>query len=169
MYIKEVSENQLNLVQEIAHKTWPSAFKDILSPEQIRYMLEWMYDLETLREQMLHQGHIFLIIFSEGQPQAFAGYQINGRGEGITKLHKIYVLPEAQRKGAGRLLLYEVINRTKSAGQHTLSLNVNRANRAVDFYTSIGFKIARSEDISIGGGFFMNDYVMELELESFFL
>jgi ribosomal protein S18 acetylase RimI-like enzyme len=41
---------------------------------------------------------------------------------------------------------------------------VNRHNRALHFYEKQGFKIIREEDIDIGSGYFMNDYVMELTI-----
>jgi hypothetical protein len=43
-------------------------------------------------------------------------------------------------------------------------LNVNRYNKARFFYEKFGFKIIDEVDISIGNNYFMNDYVMELNL-----
>ena len=42
-----------------------------------------------------------------------------------------------------------------------LTLNVNRFNKAIDFYLKNGFKIIKEENIEIGNGFLMEDYVME--------
>jgi GNAT superfamily N-acetyltransferase len=47
-------------------------------------------------------------------------------------LHKIYFFP-AQGKGAGRLLIDAVVAYAKENHSKTLSLNVNRFNKAV-FY-----------------------------------
>jgi GNAT superfamily N-acetyltransferase len=47
-------------------------------------------------------------------------------------LHKIYLLPEAQGKG-GRLLIDAVVAYAKENHSKTLSLNVNRFNKAVSF------------------------------------
>jgi hypothetical protein len=44
-----------------------------------------------------------------------------------------------------------------------LDLNVNRFNPAQHFYKKLGFKIIGEEDVPIGQ-YFMNDYVMRLEL-----
>ena len=43
-------------------------------------------------------------------------------------------------------------------------LNVNRRNKAKQFYEHLGFTIISEEDIDIGQGYFMNDYVMEKKL-----
>lgn len=45
-----------------------------------------------------------------------------------------------------------------------LLLNVNRFNKAVEFYKAIGFNILFEENIEIGNGYLMEDYVMKLEL-----
>jgi catechol-2,3-dioxygenase len=40
-------------------------------------------------------------------------------------------------------------------------LNVNRFNKAKNFYEKIGMNICKVEDIEIGNGYFMEDFVME--------
>ena len=45
-----------------------------------------------------------------------------------------------------------------------MELNVNRYNQAILFYQVQGFKIKEAVDISIGNGFFMNDYIMSKTL-----
>ena len=45
-----------------------------------------------------------------------------------------------------------------------LELNVNRHNKAINFYKKLGFIITMEEDIDIGNGYYMNDYVMNLEV-----
>ena len=63
---------------------------------------------------------------------------------------------------ANKFLNY-VITEIKKTGATSLQLNVNRHNKALHFYEKQGFKIIREEDIDIGEGYFMNDYVMELK------
>ena len=52
----------------------------------------------------------------------------------------------------------------KHNGAKILQLNVNRFNKAKDFYLAMGYKIIAEEDIPIGN-YFMNDYIMEKNLE----
>lgn len=60
MIIRALNRNELIVVQEIAHLTWPDTFKDILSKDQIEYMLNWMYELKQLEFQF-DNGHLFLL------------------------------------------------------------------------------------------------------------
>ncbi|MEI9808163.1 MAG: hypothetical protein WDO16_09960 [Bacteroidota bacterium] len=41
---------------------------------------------------------------------------------------------------------------------------MNRSNNAKLFYEKIGFIVIREEDIDIGNGYLMNDYVMEKQV-----
>lgn len=45
-----------------------------------------------------------------------------------------------------------------------IELNVNRNNPAIGFYNRLGFRILRQGDFDIGHGFYMNDYIMGMEL-----
>jgi len=80
------------------------------------------------------------------------------------KLHKIYLSPSLQGKGIGRFLLEEMEKKAKTLGAEKLFLNVNRFNKAIHFYQRHGYNILREEDIDIGNGYFMNDYVMQKNL-----
>ncbi len=162
--IKEASPLELELIRSLIQKIWKPTYREILSEEQMDYMLEMMYDAGTLQAQMA-AGHVFLILREDETPVGFAGYECNYHQEaGTCKLHKIYLLPETQGKGFGKMLLHAVVEKAKEAGQERLLLNVNRYNKALQFYRNYGFEVIAEEDIDIGKGYLMNDYVMELSL-----
>jgi ribosomal protein S18 acetylase RimI-like enzyme len=58
------------------------------------------------------------------------------------------------------------MNDVREKGGTALRLNVNRHNTAKSFYEKLGFIITGTEDADIGNGFFMNDYVMEKQLNA---
>ncbi|MCW3113128.1 MAG: GCN5-related N-acetyltransferase, partial [Segetibacter sp.] len=82
----------------------------------------------------------------------------------IYKLQKLYVLPSLQKTGLGKELLQTVETVAKSMGGRTLQLNVNRKNIAKRFYERNGFAVIKEENIDIGSGYFMNDFVMQKDL-----
>jgi len=51
-------------------------------------------------------------------------------------------------------------------GCKVLHLNVNKFNKSVSFYKNIGFDVIGEEDINIGKGYLMDDYIMELKLKN---
>lgn len=163
MNIRALKQDELSIVHEIAHATWPDTFKDILSQEQIQYMLNWMYDLKHLENQF-NQGHQFFVAEIEGKPVGFIGIEPNYPEKGLTKIHKIYILPNQQGLGIGKKLIEYVRELSIQSEMEGLLLNVNRYNKAVDFYKAIDFIILFEENIDIGNGYMMEDFVMKLEL-----
>lgn len=163
IYLRKAKEEDLEIIRTLAEETWPSAYGDIISAEQITFMLERMYSKAELLGQLL-QGHIFLIASELKEDIGFAAFSVIDSGTRTFKLHKLYVLPKAHGKGIGKILMNEVVNQVKAQGGAFLQLNVNRANKAANFYEKAGFKIKETVDLDIGNGFYMNDYVMEKTL-----
>ncbi|MBE5317666.1 GNAT family N-acetyltransferase [Pedobacter sp. MR2016-19] len=158
--LRKAKEDDIEIIMDIAAATWPSTYLDIIGQAQIDYMLDKMYNKGELLKQFM-EGHIFLIA-EEGENQfGFAGYSIIGHDARIYKLHKLYVLPSAHGKGVGKILINEVFNQVKDAGGSALQLNVNKHNKAKDFYLKGGFTIKESVKLDIGEGYIMDDYIME--------
>jgi len=158
MIIRKAYPPDIPLIREMAYKIWPVTYGSILPKDQIDYMLNLIYSEKVLHEQM--ENNIEFIIVDDGEhPVGFASFSLTEPR--FYKLHKIYVLPSQQGKGTGRLIIEQLINAMKTNGATTLQLNVNRNNNAKLFYEKMGFTIVKEEDIDIGSGYFMNDYVME--------
>jgi ribosomal protein S18 acetylase RimI-like enzyme len=163
MKIVPVSQEHLPTIQKISNEVWPKTFKDILSPDQIKYMMEMMYSTGSLEEQM-RNNHQYLLAKDDEGYLGFLSYELNYKGKPWTKVHKIYVLTSAQGKGVGRILIDEAAKIGRDNGNKELSLNVNRYNKAIKFYEKMGFEIVDKEDIDIGNGFLMEDYIMNKKL-----
>ena len=162
--IKSAGLKEINLIKKLAHGIWPVTYKVILSPDQMEYMLNLIYSGSALKKQMRELHHKFIIAYDHNVPAGFASYSLKPNSKNIFKLHKLYILHEMQGKGIGTCLLNKIIDDVKPAGAKILELNVNRHNRALEFYKKLGFKIISEEDIDIDNGYFMNDYVLNLKL-----
>ena len=159
--IRQATPGDCALIYELAEPAWKVAYSEILSCEQMEYMLEMMYSEKSLKRQML-EGHTFFIVLCNDIPAGFISF--HPQGEDLYILEKLYVHPNWQGSGAGRFLVEkaeEYIRKLHPAGKRFLfELNVNRNNKAVDFYAHLGFRIDREVDEYIGNGFYKNDYVM---------
>ncbi len=161
LIIKKATYASIPDIRHIAHETWPVAYGELLSKEQLDYMLGLMYSEAALQKQM-DQGHQFFMTELDGNVFGFAS--VSDEGDGSFKLNKLYVIPITQKTGAGKALLHEVIAHVKKNNGTKLFLQVNRNNNAKGFYEKHGFIITRELDLDIGNGYFMNDYIMELAL-----
>ncbi len=156
--IRQANENDIRTIRRLAFDIWPATYSDILSSEQIRYMLDLMYSEEELKKQFDH-NHRFLLVYRNNQPVGFAGY--SERGTQHWHLNKIYLSHSEKGKGTGKKLIEYIIRQISCESANCLSLNVNRHNKTRGFYEHLGFTIVKEEDIAIGEGYFMNDFVME--------
>lgn len=166
MIIRYAHKDEMHLIKKIAFDTWPVAYKNILSDGQLQYMLVTMYDVEALISQVEKLSHQFVIAIDDlGSEIGFASFSVFINQPTKYKLHKLYVLPNHQGKKVGRMLLNFVLEETKKNKKITsILLNVNRKNDAVEFYLKNGFYILNEEDNDIGQGYFMNDYVMQIDI-----
>ncbi len=163
--IEQVRANNAYIINDLAHQIWPHAFRGIISEDQIKYMLDWMYNVQTLEEQ-INTGQLYYVLKEFGQAKGFIGLEPNFPDAEQLRIHKLYVLPNEQGKGFGRKLLTQAIDVAFDLDLKSLHLNVNRFNESVKFYKHVGFSTIGEEDIDIGQGYLMEDYIMELRLIS---
>jgi len=161
--IKNATVEDAVMLCLLAEKIWWPTYSEILSKEQIRFMLDEIYAEDKLRQQIESGEQTFLLLQEEGAVVAFAAYSPRAENPEIYKLHKLYALPETQGKGYGKLLIKTVCTKVQEAGKHFLELNVHRQNKARFFYEKMGFKIIETLDIPFGP-YVLNDYIMRKEV-----
>lgn len=157
--IKPADKTNVLLIQQLAYTIWSVAYKDILSQEQLIYMLDKMHSIDPLTK-LIDDDHQFIIPYEDDVAKGYACYKIY---PDKVRIEKLYVLSDQHKKGIGKMMIDHIIEKT-SRYTNIIELNVNRQNNAVDFYKRIGFTIVKEVDIPIGEGYFMNDYVMRLTL-----
>ena len=161
---RKATTADISLINELATEAFPYTYREILTPEQIDYMMDWMYSSESLKNQMEKEHHIYYIAYEECEP---AGYvSIQQEDTDLFHLQKIYVLPYFQKYKLGRQLFQQAIKGIK--GLHPepcrMELNVNRHNPARGFYEHMGMQKVHEGDFPIGNGFYMNDYIMGMDI-----
>ena len=171
LQIRRVSTDDIPLIRSLADVVFRDTYRDILSPDQMAYMMDWMYSEESLQRQMLSDGHICFIAAADGDPCGYVSVQPLGLqedGSYLFDLQKIYVLPGFQGLQIGRRLFEHICQFVRNAANGwpcRIELHVNRYNKAVDFYKHLGLEILRVGDFPIGHGYYMNDYIMGCTLQ----
>ena len=162
--IREATTPDCNLINTLASIVFPATYKNILSPEQLDYMMEWMYAPENIWKQITEEGHVYFIAYWD---KTACGYlSVQAQEKAVFHLQKIYVIPGFQGKGIGQFLFEQAIKYIKEIHPEPclMELNVNRNNKALHFYERMGMKKLGEGDFPIGNGYYMNDYIMGLEL-----
>jgi GNAT superfamily N-acetyltransferase len=162
--ISEAGLNDIKTIQEITNITWPITYGEILSQAQLDYMLGLFYSDEALSKQIENKEQLFYLISDSESTIGFIGIEHRYKNEAVTKIHKIYLLPETQGKGYGKKVFEFIEELALENNSKQLLLNVNRFNTALNFYKKLGFEIKETVDIEIGNGYLMEDYVMGKDL-----
>ena len=161
--IEPAGPEHLAPIAALAAVIWRAHYPGIISHEQIEYMLARMYDVEVMRHE-LETGIAYGRLLIDGELRGFASYGPDSNAREL-KLHKLYIHPECQRQGFGAMLLKRIEAIARERGFAILVLGVNKGNtRAIAAYRKHGFTIRESVVADIGGGFVMDDYVMEKPL-----
>lgn len=163
MKIIFAQKSDIQTIQKIALEAWYPTYEDILSPEQSAYMLEMMYSTESLINQMDNKQH-FILLYNEIVCVGFLSFEFYSHSQKKLKIHKFYLLPDAKDKGYGKYLLSFVEDIASKNQCDIITLNMNKFNTTYGFYLKMGFSKAREENIEIGGGYIMEDFVFEKDL-----
>ncbi len=161
--IRNATADDAPMLHLLAEKIWWPTYSQILSKEQIRFMLDEIYAEDKLRLQIKNGEQTFLILYENDVPAAFAAFSADQENPEIMTLEKIYNLPETQGKGYGKLLINTVENKARTAGKSILQLYVHRQNKAKNFYEKMNFKVVKEVDRPLGK-YLLTDFVMQKAL-----
>ncbi|MFI3247814.1 MAG: GNAT family N-acetyltransferase [Rikenellaceae bacterium] len=163
--ITQVTPMEIPTIREIALPSFEQTYANIVSKEQNDWMVDWMYSEQSLQGQF-EEGQQFYLFFEEGK--AIGYLSLHPETPTLVHLEKLYLNFDAHGKGYGRILIehaFREIKRLCKGEPCRMELNVNRKNKAVDFYFKIGLEIARQGDYKIEGTDFIRpDYILYKDL-----
>ena len=158
--IHPLMESQIDAMRLLARSIWQSTYASLISQAQIDFMLADRYAAARIRAQLDDTGHVWRLAWWDSEMVGFAHAGIE---TSACKLEKLYLHPNYQRRGIGGALLAAVKSFAREHAATRLWLQVNRGNTAaIAAYQKHGFMIREARVFDIGGGFVMDDYVMEV-------
>jgi ribosomal protein S18 acetylase RimI-like enzyme len=161
--IRRATVADIPLLRDLAERTWRQCYAAILSPEQMDYMLSRMYAPGVIAQEIA-DGVIWELALEDENAVGFHSCAFD-MGDRTLKLHKLYVLPEAQGRGFGKALLARARALAGTLGARKVWLQVNKNNAsAIRAYERAGYCVERAAVFDIGGGFVMDDFIMALAI-----
>ncbi|TAE58561.1 MAG: GNAT family N-acetyltransferase [Nostocales cyanobacterium] len=163
--VEKLLDSNLGELRKISREIWLSHYAQILSREQIEYMLNLMYGDGVVENEINNLGISYDQVIKDHQMVGYLSYGLEvDNNIDYLKLHKCYLLPKLHGFGYGQMMLSHVL-KTAQLINKPIILNVNKENKkGINSYTRFGFKIIRSEVKDIGNGFVMDDYIMVYEI-----
>ena len=158
MQIRKAILSDASLIQRLAESIWWKHYPSIIGEEQVRFMLNKMYNLENIEKQISKEEQQYFILENDAQDLGFISIELREKSEAF--INKFYILQDQQRKGSGAFAFKLLLKQFPEI--NCIRLQVNRQNyQAINFYFKHGFIIEEVADFDIGDGYFMNDFIMK--------
>ncbi len=161
--VRAYSEEDIKTVASLAKEIYTEHYVPITGPEQVEYMLDKFQSEKAVKEQ-IENGTVYNIIYRNETPCGYFAVDIN-KPKGKMFLSKLYIRKDARGLGLARTAFGIMKNMAEENGLSAIWLHVNKRNPSVEIYKAMGFEITEAVKDSIGGGFYMDDYIMEAGLD----
>ena len=159
--IRAASRGDIAGIAELARRVWRAHYPGIITAAQIEYMLERGYAFDALARFVDGPDAGIDLACVDDVLAGFCAWMLLGASNEL-KIDKLYVDVDLHRGGIGGALIDAARDHACRTGARALVLNVNKNNeRAIAAYRKHGFRVRESVVIDIGGGFVMDDFVME--------
>lgn len=155
--------DDIDTVSRLAREIWTNHFTPIIGKPQVEYMLDKFQSTEPIKKQ-ISEGCEYYLAKAEDE---YVGYTalISDPDNHKLMISKLYTLAKVRGTGAGTALLNHIEYLCSSRDISTLWLTVNKFNEnVISWYKRRGFVIKDAVKADIGGGFYMDDYIMEKAL-----
>ena len=159
---KSENDTQVRKIADLAKVIWNEHFTPIIGKDQVDYMVEKFQSYPALKEQ-ISEGYEYYQIFSSGE---FCGYTgIHPGEDNRLFLSKLYLKKESRghHLATGAFSFLKEICRERGYSAIWLTCNKHNDN-SLGVYRHFGFEIIDTQEADIGGGFIMDDYIMEYKI-----
>ncbi|MFD2178887.1 GNAT family N-acetyltransferase [Veronia pacifica] len=158
------SSEQVTQVYDLAVSIWNEHYTSLIGEAQVAYMLNSFHSLATISEEVETASAYYFLIINDNSP---IGYISVKPEDSSLFLSKLYVLSTFRGKGVGRKAIQFIKDIAAEFKKDKITLTVYRHNsQSISAYQAIGFNISGEICADIGHGYLMNDYKMEMILQS---
>ncbi len=155
------SSEDIALIETLAKQIWEPHYTPIIGAAQVRYMLEKLQSRAAIGKD-IDNGYIYSIAYVD---DGACGYSAIRFDAGALFLSKLYVLESCRGQGIARAMLHAAEAAARKRGKPLVRLTCNKRNTgSLAAYAHLGFTRTADVVTDIGGGFIMDDYVMEKQL-----
>ena len=153
--IIKANTNDLRKIAELAEIIWTEYYTPLLGAEQVRYMLDNFQSYEA----MLNSGYQYYFAADD----IMCGYCGIDPANDEIFLSKLYIHKDYRGKKIARGFLDRLLTDYPNCKKIWLTVNKHNAD-TIAAYKKMGFTITDEKVADIGGGYFMDDYIMTMKL-----
>lgn len=159
--VPAATDKAITEISELAEVIWHEHFTPIIGESQVNYMVDKFQSFPALKEQIA-DGYEYFQIYHDG---VFSGYTGIHEENGELFLSKLYLSKESRGQGLATKAFEFLKNLCHERGLNKIWLTCNKYNtHTLDVYHHLGLTTTRSQIADIGGGYIMDDYILEYEV-----
>ncbi len=156
---RNIRRSEIPIIQQLACEIWNENYQEMISQKQIDYMLNKMYSLENLNQE-LDEGYIWKFIELKETPIGYISCRLEKHDLFLSKL---YIQTKHQGKGYAQKSLKYLIDFMPKISCSRIYLTVNKTNeKGKRAYERFGFKKIDKKVTDIGKGYVMDDFIYEM-------
>lgn len=160
--VPAVQNSQLQRISGLAREIWNEHYAAILSQEQIDYMVGKFQSYDAICAQRKEEGYQYFLLLRGDDAAGYMGIRLE---EDRLFLSKLYVLGSFRGCGVAASAMQYLEQLCRENMLRGIWLTVNKNNSgSIAAYERMGFHKAYEQTSDIGGGFVMDDYVMEKDI-----
>ncbi|MFB9328939.1 GNAT family N-acetyltransferase [Paenibacillus aurantiacus] len=158
------SANDIAELARLASEIWREYYIALITIEQIDYMISKFQSVPAITDQIERQGYEYVLIRHE-ENDSSVGYMSVREEDRKLFLSKFYIAQAYRGRGYASQAMAFLERLCHERSLSHIWLTVNRHNgSSIAVYEKKGFRTVREQVADIGGGFVMDDYVMEKEI-----
>ena len=162
-FVPVKTAEEIDRLAALAEEIWREHFTPILPAGQVDYMLEKFQSAPAMTRQLREEHYRYFFIQKDGSPIGYTGVRPE---DGKLFLSKLYLRKSERGKGYAGETFSFLEDLCRREGLSAIWLTVNRHNNGpIAVYRKKGFTVIREQVADIGGGYVMDDYVMEKTVE----
>lgn len=152
---------QLRQLSDLANTIWHEYFIDLISEDQINYMVEKFQSYEAIKKAMKEEDYTYFLAYEGDDLIGYCGVKPDADRLFLSKL---YLRKDKRGQGLSSILLNQAIAFAKEQHKKAMYLTCNKYNsHSLDVYHAKGFKDIDAVQTDIGRGFIMDDYILQLD------
>lgn len=161
------------MLSELAAEIWNEYWPAHIGQDQTDYMVEKFQSYQAIKKDIAENGYDYWFLCADGEGSTgywtedgkrIIGYT-GGKMDMATRryfISKIYLMKDERGKGYSSKVIDFYTIRCMGTGMPAMYLTVNKYNdQAIAAYKKTGFEVIDSVETDIGGGFIMDDYIMQ--------
>lgn len=161
-FVQVANPDHVTKVIDLADEIWRECYKDVLTDEQIEYMVDRYQSDNVVTKKMINEGYDYYLLNNGSNVIGFMSYM---KDDDKLIINNLYVLKSYRDKGYNELTIKKITKECKDTSIKKIDIVINKLNKeAIDMYSNIGFSNIDNQQQDIGNGYVIDNYLFEKKL-----